>query len=133
MTWNPKFLMRKTMVLLPSKNFQIIESQDGVVDGEYKGVIRALAEGKYTGNRVAVRFSIIGDPDGGQSKVIVEGLGDDKAMLPTTIQELTEGIVSWICLNCGAGLEPSEITSIKSGAIVQCQTCGHALSLNLYK
>ena len=131
--WNPQVLVTKANVLLPMKNFQLIESKGEIVDGEYRGVIRGLAEGKYTGKRVAIRISVTGDPDGDTSIVLVEGLGDDEAMLPTTVHELAEGIQSWICMNCGAPLNPNEVADIKSGRFVTCRYCTHTLTADLYK
>ena len=131
--WNPQVLVTKASVLLPMKNFQVIESKGEVVDGEYRGVIRGLAEGKYTGKKVAVRISVSGDPDGDKSIVLVEGLGDDEAMLPTTVHELAEGIEAWICLNCGAPLNPNEVADIKGGKFVTCRYCTHTLTSDLYR
>jgi hypothetical protein len=131
--WNPEVLVTKANVLLPMKNFQVIESHGEVVDGEYRGVIRGLAEGKYTGKKVAVRISVMGDPDGDKSVVLVEGLGDDEAMLPTTVHELAEGIEAWICLNCGAPLNPNEVANIKGGGFVTCRYCTHTLTSDLYR
>jgi hypothetical protein len=126
-------LVSKAEVLLPMKNFQLIESKGEIVEGEYRGLIRGLAKGKYTGKRVAVRISVTGDPEGEQSKVIIEGLGDDETMLPTTVHELTEGIEAWICLNCGAPLDPNEVADIKGGRFVTCRYCTHTLTSDLYR
>ena len=133
MDWNPQVLFSKAEKLLPARNFHILDQKSDVKDGMFRGMIRGLAEGKYTGKKVAVRIHITGNAEGHQSKVIVEGLGDDIAMLPTTIEELEDGIDSWICLNCGGALDTDEVTKISSRAPVECRYCGHTLTIALYK
>lgn len=39
----------------------------------------------------------------------------------------------WECVNCGAALEPNEITEIKSGQVIQCEYCGKAISREMFK
>ncbi len=130
--WNPEVLFQKAETLLPAKNFHIIEATGQTEGGLFTGIIRGLAEGKYTGKKVAVRIRISGKVSGHKSMVTIEGLGDDLAMIPTTIHELAEGIASWICLNCSAALDPSEVSQIKAKIPVQCRYCGNTLTLELY-
>jgi hypothetical protein len=90
----PGILFNKTISMLEEKNFHIMETTSGTDTGKFRGVIRALAEGKYTKKRVAVRLVISGDIEGSQARVKIEGLGDDEAMLPTTLDEIVKGIES---------------------------------------
>ncbi len=131
--WNPEVLFSKAEKLLPNRNFHILESSSSIEGGLFHGTIRGLAEGKYTQKKVAVRIVITGPVDAEVSKVIVEGLGDDEAMLPTTIEEITKGMDSWICMHCGSGLDPDDVTKIKSGAPHECQYCGRTMSIELYR
>ncbi|MCK4567920.1 MAG: hypothetical protein KAU48_11505, partial [Candidatus Thorarchaeota archaeon] len=131
--WNPKILFEKAKTLLPSKNFYIVDKKTDTMAGEYIGTIRGFAEGKYTSKKVAVRIRISGPVDGNQSRVIIEGLGDDSAMLPTTIDELTKGIEAWICMNCASALNPEEVSQIKRGEAVQCRYCSRTLTIDLYR
>lgn len=39
----------------------------------------------------------------------------------------------WECVNCGAALEPNEITEIKNGQVIQCEYCGKAISREMFK
>ncbi len=89
---NAAILFSKTIALLPAMNFHIIESSSKSENGVFYGTVRGLARGKYTGSRVAVRIAITGALDAQVAQVQIEGLGDDEAMLPTTLQELTETI-----------------------------------------
>ncbi|UCH05809.1 MAG: hypothetical protein JSW05_06495 [Candidatus Thorarchaeota archaeon] len=131
--WNPEVLFTKVKALLPAKNFYILDSSSRIGDGRFVGEIRGLAEGKYTGKRVAVRLAISGVADGNQASVRVEGLGDDEAMLPTTIDELTKSIDSWTCMNCGAAFEPIEVNEIRDGRPIQCRYCRHTMTIDLYR
>ena len=133
MDWNPQVLFSKAEKLLPARNFHILDKKSDIKDGMFRGMIRGLAEGKYTGKKVAVRIHITGNAEGHQAKVVVEGLGDDIAMLPTTIEELEDGIDSWICLNCGGALDTDEVAKLSSRVPVECRYCGHTLTIGLYK
>ncbi|MHA1960465.1 MAG: hypothetical protein ACW99U_09550 [Candidatus Thorarchaeota archaeon] len=77
---------------LPERNFKIIEAKSFADEGEYRATIRGLAQGKYTQNKVAVRVVIAGPAEGMKSEVLVEALCDDAAMLPITIEEITQGL-----------------------------------------
>jgi hypothetical protein len=133
MDWNPQVLYSKAEKLLPARNFHILDKKSDIKDGLFRGMIRGLAEGKYTGKKVAVRIQITGKAVGRESKVTVEGLGEDIAMLPTTIEELEVGIDSWICLNCGGALAIDEVTKLSSRVPVGCRFCGHTLTISLYR
>ncbi len=131
--WNPEVLFVRLQALLPAKNFYIIDSTRETSEGEFKGTIEGLAEGKYTGKKVAVRILVSGPVDGNESSVFIEGLGEDDAMLPTTIHELSEGTASWTCLNCGAALSPSEVSQLDQRSPIACRYCGHTLTIDLYR
>lgn len=131
--WNPEVLYLKAKSLLSAKNFYIIEAKDEKIDGEFRGTIRGLAEGKYTGKRVALRLIISGLANGTQANVEIEGLGEDIAMLPTTIDEISKGIISWTCMNCGGALDSNEVTRIKSGENIECRYCRHIMTIDLYR
>lgn len=131
--WNSEVLFRKVTALLPAKNFEIIDSKGDTLHGIFTGTISGLAEGKYTGMKVAVRIEISGNVDENKANVLIEGLGDDEAMLPTTIHEIAEGIQSWVCLNCGAALNPGEVRQLRNRVPVQCRYCGHTMSIDLYQ
>ena len=131
--WNPNVLFDKTKTMLEAKNFHIIESTCETDEDDFRGVIRALAEGKYTGKKVALRLVITGDVDGNQARVEVEGLGDDEAMLPTTIDEISKGVDSWTCMNCGGAFDVDNVDSIRSGAAVECRYCRHIMTRDLYR
>lgn len=130
--WNAQVLFEKAKFLLPSKNFHVVERSSDVVAGEFIGTIRGFAEGKYTTKRVAVRLLISGLTESNSARVIVEVLGDDSAMLPTTVVEIAKGIEAWVCMNCGGALVPNEVTQIKDGRPVTCKYCTKTLTLDLY-
>ncbi|MFW9886694.1 MAG: hypothetical protein ACFFER_00830, partial [Candidatus Thorarchaeota archaeon] len=131
--WNPEVLFKRIKTLLPAKNFYVLDSSSRVEDGQFMGEIQGLAEGKYTGKRVAVRLTVSGDVEGNRASVKVEGLGDDEAMLPTTIDELTKGIDSWTCMNCGAVLDTMEVDEVRTGKSIQCRYCRHTMTIDLYR
>jgi hypothetical protein len=133
LNWNPGVLYQKAETMLKACNFYIMDSSSTVVGDQFRGEIRGLAKGKYTDKRVAVRLTISGAVDGSEARVEVEGLGDDMAMLPTTIDEITKGIDAWTCLNCGGGFEPDEVNSIRVGQAVQCRYCRKTMTIELYK
>lgn len=131
--WNPEVLYSKAEILLPNRNFHILEADSSIEGGLFHGTIRGLAEGKYTGKKVAVRIAITGPVDAEVSKVIVEGLGDDSDMLPTTVLEITDGMSAWICMHCGSAFGPDEVTKIKDGTPHECQYCRRTMSIDLYR
>ena len=131
--WNPEVIYQKAEKLLPNRNFHIIASSKSVDDGLFTGTIKGLAEGKYTRKKVAVKVAITGPVDGATSKVVIEGLGDDEAMLPTTVAEITHGMDSWVCMRCGSALDPEEVIKIKSGKPHQCRYCGRTMTIDLYR
>ncbi len=130
--WNPRILFTKAEKLLPVKNFHIIDTDEKVLSGHFIGTIRGFAEGKYTGKKVAVIFLISGPENGRTATVKMEALGEDIAMLPTTIDELSETIDSWICLRCGAPLDPEQVEDLGLRKPIRCKYCSHTLTLGLY-
>ncbi|UCE09700.1 MAG: hypothetical protein JSW61_12110 [Candidatus Thorarchaeota archaeon] len=130
--WNAQILFTKAEKLLPAKNFHIVDSDEKIVGGQFIGTIRGYAEGKYTGKKVAVIFMITGPEIGRHATVKVEALGEDIAMLPTTIDELAETIDSWICLRCGAPLAPEEVDELGQREPIRCRYCAHTLTIALY-
>lgn len=131
--WNPQVLFSKAQKLLPIKNFHVIDSESRIIGGQFTGTIRGFAEGKYTSKKVAVQALVTGSTDGNQSTVVVEGLGEDVAMLPTTIEEISNGIGSWICMNCGAAIDVDGVAQIKQNTPIQCQYCKQTLTIDLYR
>nr|KXH73850.1 MAG: hypothetical protein AM325_16655 [Candidatus Thorarchaeota archaeon SMTZ1-45] len=131
--WNSEVLFKKVKVLLPAKNFEIIDMNEHTTDNIFTGTINGLAMGKYTSKRVAVKITISGIVDENKANVQIEGLGDDEAMLPTTIHEIAEGIQSWVCLNCAAPLDLIEVDQLQSRELVRCRYCNHTMSIDLYR
>jgi len=131
--WNSQVLFSKAQKLLPSKNFHVIDSDMKTIEGQFTGTIRGFAEGKYTGKKVAVQALISGPIEDNQATVVIEGMGEDMAMLPTTIEEISIGIGSWICLNCGGAIDVAGVTLIKNDTPTSCQYCRHTLTIDLYR
>ncbi|MHA1637183.1 MAG: hypothetical protein ACTSUB_04130, partial [Candidatus Thorarchaeota archaeon] len=131
--WNPHTLYKKTEKILPARNFYIVDATENTEGGVYTGEIRGYAQGKYTNQRIAVSITITGQPDGEVSKVVVKSLSDDESMLPTTIEELRVDLGSWICLRCGGKLDAETVTKIRSKTPVECEHCGHTMTLDLYR
>jgi len=88
--------------------------------------------GKYTGNRVAVELQVEGSANEDKSLVKAIVFGDDRAMLPTTINEIMEKMDSWTCPECGAILNPEMIMTIEARKTTSCKYCGAPLTLDLY-
>ncbi len=130
--WNAQVLFTKAEKILPAKNFHIVDSEEKIVRGEFIGTIRGYAEGKYTQKKVAVVLLITGPENGRHSCVRVEALGEDVAMLPTTIDELADTMDSWICLRCGAPLEPEQVEEMGRRLPIRCKYCVHTLTIALY-
>ena len=131
--WNPQVLFERAKTLLPARNFYVVDEKSETIGGLFQGNIIGFAEGKYTGKKVAVRMLISGPLEGNEAKVRIDGLGDDIAMLPTSIEEIAGSIDSWTCLNCGGYLETSEVSQLKAGVPIQCRYCGHSLTIDLYR
>ncbi|MFW9981698.1 MAG: hypothetical protein ACFFE3_07265, partial [Candidatus Thorarchaeota archaeon] len=130
--WNAQVLYTKAEKILPAKNFHIIDADEKVVAGEFIGTIRGYAEGKYTQQKVAVILLISGPENGRHSNVRVEALGEDVAMLPTTIDELADTMDSWVCLRCGAPLEIDQVEEMGRRLPIRCKYCTHTLTIALY-
>jgi hypothetical protein len=131
--WNPEILFQNATTFLPSCNFHIMDSKSSEEDGQFTGEIRGLAIGKHTQKRIAVRLTIVGPIDGNEAQVDAEVLGDDLDMLPVALGEITKGINSWICLNCGAAFEPEEVDALRRNESVTCDHCKHTLTIDLYR
>ncbi len=131
--WNPEIIFTKAQKLLPMKNFHVIDSDQRTIGGHFTGTIRGFAEGKYTGKKVAVQALISGPIDGNQADVVIEGMGEDIAMLPTTLEEISAGIGSWICMNCGAAIDVDGVSKIKQQEPISCQYCRQTLTIELYR
>jgi len=130
--WNAQVLFTKAEKILPAKNFHIVDSEEHIVRGEFIGTIRGYAEGKYTQKKIAVIILITGPENGRHSCVKVEALGEDVAMLPTTIDELADTMDSWVCLRCGAPLEIEQIEEMGRRLPIRCKYCTHSLTIALY-
>ncbi|MEM2143367.1 MAG: hypothetical protein QXS20_03595 [Candidatus Thorarchaeota archaeon] len=130
--WNARVLFTKAEMILPTKNFHIVDKKEKIVGTEFVGTIRGFASGKYTGKNVAVIILITGPEEGRHAVVKVEALGDDVAMLPTTIDELAETMDSWICLRCGAPLDTEQVEELGKHVPISCKYCGHTLTIGLY-
>ena len=130
--WNAQVLFTKAEKILPAKNFHIVDTEERIVKGEFIGTIRGYAEGKYTQQKVAVIILISGPENGRQSCVRVEALGEDVAMLPTTIDELADTMDSWVCLRCGAPLEIDQVEELGRRLPIRCKYCTHTLTIALY-
>ncbi len=46
---------------------------------------------------------------------------------------LTLDVDEWVCVRCGAPLEPEEVDLLKRGKTIQCEYCGCVLSHELFK
>jgi len=130
--WNAQVLFTKAEKILPAKNFHIVDTDERVVKGEFIGTIRGYAEGKYTKQKVAVVLLISGPENGRHACVKVEALGEDVAMLPTTIDELADTMDSWVCLRCGAPLDLEQVEEMGRRLPIRCKYCTHTLTIALY-
>jgi len=130
--WNAQVLFTKAEKILPTKNFHVIDTEEHILAGEFIGTIRGYAEGKYTKNKVAVVIMITGPENGRHSIIKVEALGEDISMLPTTIDELADTMDSWVCLRCGAPLDPEQVEEIGRRLPIRCKYCTHTLTIALY-
>ncbi|MCK5389977.1 MAG: hypothetical protein KAJ36_05775, partial [Candidatus Thorarchaeota archaeon] len=130
--WNPQVLFTKAEKILPTKNFHVVDTEEHIIAGEFIGTIRGYAEGKYTKNKIAVILMITGPENGRHSTIVVEALGEDVSMLPTTIDELADTMDSWVCLRCGAPLDPEQVEEIGRRLPIRCKYCTHTLTIALY-
>jgi DNA-directed RNA polymerase subunit RPC12/RpoP len=130
--WNAQILFTKAEKILPAKNFHIVDCQEQIVRDEFIATIRGYAEGKYTQKKVAVVIMISGPENGRHASVKVEALGEDVAMLPTTIDELADTMDSWVCLRCGAPLEIEQVEEMGRRLPIRCKYCTHTLTIALY-
>ncbi|MFW9833364.1 MAG: hypothetical protein ACFFEK_05165 [Candidatus Thorarchaeota archaeon] len=130
--WNAQVLFTKAEKILPAKNFHIVDTEERLVGGEFVGTIRGYAEGKYTQKKVAIIILICGPENGRHSNVTVEALGEDVAMLPTTIDELADTMDSWVCLRCGAPLDIEQVEEMGRRLPIRCKYCTHTLTIALY-
>ncbi len=131
--WNPRILFKKTIALLPKLNFYIVDDSEYESENKFKGKIRGLAIGKYTEKKIAVVLHFEGEVNGKSTDVCVEMFGDDEAMLPNTIEELSGMMNAWLCLSCGGELNVDHIMQLATGSVIQCPYCGHSLSADLYE
>jgi len=131
--WNPIALYKMTKLLLPKKNFHLIDSDERLAGGQFIGKLRGIAVGKYTKKKLAVVVLISGEENASQATLEIEVLGDDLAMLPITIHELVDGLTSWVCLSCGAHLMPEYVTLLKSGVTIECDYCKKQINIASYQ
>ncbi len=133
MDWNPEVIFKKTNVHLTSCNFHIMDSKSSEEDGKFRGEVRGLAVGKHTDKKVAVRVVITGSIDKNDAYVEMEVLGDDMAMLPVALGEITKGLDTWICLNCGEAFEPDEADALQTNLSAPCRFCRQTMNLDMYR
>ena len=133
MDWNPSVLFQKAEAFLVACNFNVMDSKSSEEDGQFTGEIRGLARGKYTDKRIALRIIIPGSMDEDRASVQIEALGDDIDMLPIAIGEISSGVNSWTCMNCGAAFEPHEVDAIRANQSVACHYCKHTMTIDLYR
>jgi hypothetical protein len=129
----PESVYSRAKSLLPMKNFKIIDASSKAIGGEFTGTIRGFAEGKYTGKKMAVQILISGPTDEEHTKIVIEGLGEDMAMLPTTIREISTGMDAWKCLHCGGLLSSEQVSELLSGKPIECQFCKGTLTVDQYR
>ncbi|MDF1538347.1 MAG: hypothetical protein P1Q69_05545 [Candidatus Thorarchaeota archaeon] len=67
------------------------------------------------------------------SDLKIDVSGDEEAMLPNTIDELSEMIDAWVCINCGGELNADQILLLASGKVFECKFCKHTLSADIYE
>ncbi len=133
LNWNVQVMFSKARALLPQRNFHVVYFEENVVGDQFTGIVKGFAEGKYSGKKVAVQTLMTGKLHGEETRVVVEVLGDDIAMLPTTVEEITREIGSWTCLNCRAPLEPADVIKLKGRLPVTCRSCGHTVTVDLFR
>jgi hypothetical protein len=88
----PDVAFSEALEFLPERNFELISKESSSDEGMFRGSVRGLAEGKYTKKKVAVSIVVSGQTADESATVRVEALGDDPDMLPTTIEEIIEGL-----------------------------------------
>ncbi|TFG31027.1 hypothetical protein EU528_07290 [Candidatus Thorarchaeota archaeon] len=130
--WNASVILDKAQTVLPLMNFYLLDVQKDIVDEQIYGKIRGFALGKYTEKRVAVLMKVTGAVDADECVAEVEVSGDDDAMFPTTMGEIADKIDAWICMQCGARLNPDQVMEIEAGGVLTCRYCSHTLTLDLY-
>ncbi|MGV9104038.1 MAG: hypothetical protein ACOC3C_07985, partial [Candidatus Thorarchaeota archaeon] len=130
LNWNVEILLDKAKKILPAMNFYLVDVNKKEVGNLIKGQIRGFALGKYTSKRVAVVINLAGEKNQEFTDAKVEVLGDDLAMLPTTMEELIDKISAWVCLGCGVRLNPDQVMKIEARETYQCRYCGHVLTLD---
>ncbi|MHA1770587.1 MAG: hypothetical protein ACTSYL_10500 [Candidatus Thorarchaeota archaeon] len=130
--WNAEFTFTKTRQLLQAHNFHIVDETTRDAGGQFVGIIRGFAEGKYTKKRVVTVITVVGTLEENACHVTVEAMGDDIAMLPTAIEELSNGISRWSCITCGHPLDADDVVLLKTGVAVACPYCGSILKRDQY-
>jgi len=126
--WNARTAFERARLLLPLRNFFVVDSEEQIGTDHYIGTIRGIAKGKYSDSRIAAVITIVGNPKAHRCSVRVRVLGENAGMFPTTIAELSSSIDSWTCPYCGAVLRNDTVVLLKSRGMARCDHCGSAIS-----
>jgi hypothetical protein len=81
-------LFERAQILLPTKNFFIIDTEMYADDVQFTGIVRAYAEGKYIQKKIGIILTVTRTLNIDYIVVKVQAHGDDLIMLHTAINEI---------------------------------------------
>ncbi|MFX0107240.1 MAG: hypothetical protein ACFE7R_03070, partial [Candidatus Hodarchaeota archaeon] len=125
--WTPDEMYTKTLQILESSNFSVVQSSISTAEGMTEGQVEGWAKGKYTGKNIGIRVLITGRSGerGASAKITMSG--EDSAMILPAIDEITQKLAAWLCPMCGGKLPLQSVDELKDGKSVPCPFCGVAI------
>jgi hypothetical protein len=85
-------LNESLLLILESKNLHVFQSDTLEREGVFMGVQTGLAEGRFSGTRIAVTTTVVGNKNGNLSKLRIDIFADDSELLQTAASDLFETI-----------------------------------------
>jgi len=85
-------LHESVLLILEGKNLHVFQSDAIEREGVFMGVQTGLAEGKFSGTRIAVTMTVVGNKNDNLSKMRIDIFADDPEILQTAASDLFETI-----------------------------------------
>jgi len=129
--YKPEQLYQKLFVLLKTKNFAIIDSDQQDSSGKFLGFIKGFAEGSFNKKGVGLKLTITGTEGEQFSTLKVEVFAEDKDMTPSIISEFENAVNPQSCPECEENIPIDLVKQMMTGSIAYCEACGvqlHELS-----
>lgn len=125
---NCEKMYKKTLVVLPKNNFDIINTELVEVGDNKIALIKGFAKGKYSGNKVGLMITLTGEKESTKCMAKIDAFTQDKDMLVPLLSEISQDLTALSCNQCGATLTPDQAKLLAQGKSISCKYCGETIT-----